>query len=161
MPPQTLNCMVSSPPAEFWQILTACLTPVIALGVAGITLNQYRVAKAKLKLDLFDRRYAVFRKVWETLSAITTKGASALEDGLYTPFNNILPDTEFLFGKDMYDYVAELASKWSQLKALEKAEGHPTSRPPEREAIENWFHAQASSGAKAKFSRYLDFEKWT
>jgi hypothetical protein len=161
MPLPTLNVVVSSPPAQWWQILTACLTPIIALAVAWIALNQYRVAKAKLKLDLFDRRYAVFRKVWETLTPIAMNGASTLEDGLYTPFNNILPDTEFLFGKDMYDYVAELASKWSLLMALEKMEDRPTSRPADIKNLKEWFHEQASSGAKAKFTKYLDFEKWT
>ena len=42
-----------------FEILKIIPTAAIALIVAAITLQQWRVAKAKLKLDLFDRRYKI------------------------------------------------------------------------------------------------------
>jgi hypothetical protein len=46
----------------------AFVTLVIGLIAAGIAFRQYRIARAKFKLDLFDRRHAVFLLVLHRLS---------------------------------------------------------------------------------------------
>jgi hypothetical protein len=42
------------------QIFAALLTPLVALVTTYIAVQQYRANKLKIKLDLFEKRYAVY-----------------------------------------------------------------------------------------------------
>jgi hypothetical protein len=83
-------------PAAFVTFIIGCIA-------ARIIYNQFRVAQAKLKLDLFDKRYDVFHKTWLIMSGVVHKGTRDAQYGLGTPFNNFLPQAKFLFGKDIND----------------------------------------------------------
>lgn len=104
--------------------------PAAVIAVAGVAITaiiayrQYAVAKAKLKLDLFDKRYAIFQEIWEILSGVAIQGTQEFKkkNGLYTPFNNLRPKTRFLFGSAIADYVDELATNWTELSAFEPYE---------------------------------------
>jgi hypothetical protein len=144
------------------------VTLIIGLIAAGITLRQYYVAKAKLKLDLFEKRYAIFHKTWVAVSAVIQGGTRQVNLGLATPFNNFRPEAAFLFGKDMETYIDELSHNWAELHGLESERadlGGPAG--PDRlkniqrsSELTKWFFEQASTGVKAKFAPYLDFQKW-
>jgi len=139
--------------------------PAAVIAVAGVVITatiayrQYAVAKAKLKLDLFDKRYAIFQEIWEILSGVALLGTLEFKkrNGLYTPFNNLRPKARFLFDAAIADYVDELATHWTKLSAVE-----PYERPKEAEEkarLQNWFHEQATS-MRERFGPYLNFEKW-
>jgi hypothetical protein len=53
--------MAATLPLEL-QILTALLTPVIAVAVGYVAYQQWRTAREKLVLDLFKDRLAVYTK---------------------------------------------------------------------------------------------------
>jgi hypothetical protein len=84
--------------------------------------------------------------------------------GLATPFNNFLPEAAFLFGKPIERYLDEASTKWSELRGLEAerdGEGTDSSASISKaRELKDWFFEQASTGAKAQFGRYLDFENW-
>ena len=80
-------------------IATIFATVVIGGIAAYIAYRQYQVAHAKLKLNLFDKRYAIFQQTWEILSETVTQGTRAKNHGLATPLNNFLPQAGFLFGE--------------------------------------------------------------
>jgi hypothetical protein len=86
----------------------------LAIGVlAGyIAFNQWRVAKAKLNLDLFEKRYAIFVATWTEISqAIQTP-----EVRMTNPeFTNLLPKAQFLFGPEIREYMSEVSSKIGEL----------------------------------------------
>jgi hypothetical protein len=48
----------------------------LSIGIAGwfIARRQAAVAAAKLKLDLFDKRYPIFLETWQIMSEVTLKG---------------------------------------------------------------------------------------
>jgi hypothetical protein len=142
----------------------AFVTLIIGAIAAGIAYRQYEVAKAKLKLDLFEKRYAIFHQTWEILSEAATKGARENNYGLATPFNNFLPEAAFLFGKPIERYLDEASTKWAELRALEaETDGAGIDRAAniaKASELQQWFFEQASKGAKAQFGRYLDFENW-
>src|SRR6185437_13881276 len=66
--------------ARDWiDVLQALLTPTIALAAVGIGLAQWWIARNKLKLDLFDRRWGVYIAARDLLSEIFTHGKSSDE----------------------------------------------------------------------------------
>ena len=137
----------------------AFVTLVIGGIAARITFQQYKVAEAKLKLDLFERRYKIFLETWKILSAVVGTGTRETNYGLGTPFNNFIPEAKFLFGADIADYVNQLASKWTRLHAIERMDQMSTYAE-ERSALVNWFKEQADDVVKMKFGSYLNFDRW-
>lgn len=135
---------------------------VIGVIAAGIAYRQYLVARAKLNLDLFERRYAIFEATWGYLSsAVQGPSSSAFS----SPFDNLIPQASFLFGKEMEDYLREASSKMRELRMIEmKAKARGDVIPPEdinRETeLNNWFLEEARTGARKRFGKFLDFEKW-
>jgi hypothetical protein len=80
------------------EISKALLTPVIAIIAAYVAWQQLKTNRRKLKLDLFDRRYAVFEKIGEFIGSILTSGK--VQQGKEIQF---LVDTKaagLLFGED-------------------------------------------------------------
>jgi hypothetical protein len=52
------------------QILQALATPVIAIVGAWVALEQMKIARVKLRHDLYDRRYAVFQSARSLLNEV-------------------------------------------------------------------------------------------
>jgi hypothetical protein len=138
----------------------AFVTLIIGVIAAAITYNQYKVAAAKLKLDLFERRFAIFQETWKILSEVVMKGTREKNYGLGTPFNNFLPEAKFLFGTDVSNYLDDLATNWSRLHGIEGT--NELSRyAQEKYDLTGWFKEQADTKVKEVFGRYLNFERWT
>ncbi len=55
-------------------ILSALATPTLALFAIFIALLQWKTAKQKIKLDLFDRRFEVYKNVEKSLLIISGQG---------------------------------------------------------------------------------------
>lgn len=137
---------------------------IIGLIAAWIAYHQYRVAHAKLKLDLFDKRYAIFLDTWKILSEVVSQGVQRT-GGLSTPFNNNLPQAAFLFGPDVEAYLNKAVSQWALFWAIQvRTQGNGNIVHPDdiakRAELQQWFFEEASQGAKRIFGRYLDFKQW-
>lgn len=143
-------------------------TALVALtvGIAGwfIARHQAAVATAKLKLDLFEKRYPIFEETWRIMSEVVSKGTRETNYGLGTPFNNFIPRARFLFGPEVAQYLSDAASKWAHLRGLEPLIGGGSPGAPERAEARakllEWFANQADTGVKELFAPYLNFEKW-
>jgi hypothetical protein len=67
----------------YWtQVLSALLTPTIAVIVAIIAYRQWKTAQNRLKLDLFDRRFAVYDAARNLLSSVMTSGEAKNDEML-------------------------------------------------------------------------------
>jgi hypothetical protein len=146
-------------------ILKGLPAGVVALIVAAISWRQYLVAKAKLKLDLFERRYAIFQQTWEILSEVVSHGTREKAYGLATPFNNFLPQARFLLGKKIAAYLDIASSNWAELHGLEGertdiAGADLQNNIARTTELKGWFFKEASEGCKQQFDEYLDFERW-
>ena len=150
---------------ELWKGAPAAFVALtIGWIAAGIAYRQYQVAHAKLKLDLFDKRYAIYQETWRILSEAATT-VPLPKHGMYTPFNNLIPQAAFLFGKPVENYLNEAVRQWAKLRALQTlTQGSVNAVQPADIAahaeLQTWFHQEASQGAKELFGRYLNFEKW-
>jgi hypothetical protein len=154
------SCITGSICFEMMKGVPAGLVTLVIGSIAGaITWRQYQVAKAKLKLDLFEKRYAIYHKTWVILSDAVIRGTAEDHHGMATPFNNFLPEAAFLFGPEIARYLDEVSTKWTQLNGLTRS--FSTAENPEKiKELEVWMYTQATTGAKAKFAKYLDFKNW-
>ncbi|MDA0999637.1 MAG: hypothetical protein O2807_03840 [bacterium] len=141
-------------------ILSAGLTPVLGLTMLYIAYQQYRTNHIRLQHELFDRRVYVFRGVRRHLTIALAKGALNFDDlgGLSASTAEI----EFLFEKDLCEYIDEIYSRSIELAAISSGlqdenlgQGKKRSEltREKTEAID-WFSDQ-SSILKDKFSKYL------
>ena len=73
----------------------AIIAAFVGLFLAGISLQQYNVARAKLNLDLFQERYALFSLLWSFLSCRV--GDLDKVQAASTDLQNALPKFYFLW----------------------------------------------------------------
>ena len=137
----------------------------MTVGIVGglIAHRQAAVAEAKLKLDLFEKRYPIFQETWEIMSEVAMKGARRKNYGLGNPFSNFIPRARFLFGTEVEAYLSTAVKKWTDLHAFEGEREDPAAAAQNAEQVrqlKEWFFEQASMGLKKLFAPYLDFEKW-
>jgi hypothetical protein len=156
-------CVQGSICFELVKGIPAAIAALVVGSIAtGIAYRQYRVAQAKLKLDLFDKRYAIFLETWTILSEAVIKGTRERQWGLATPFNNFLPQASFLFGQRVTSYLNTASKNWTSLHAFE-GDGAANLTPAQLEeskALRQWFEDEAKEGCRKVFGRYLNFERW-
>ncbi|WP_164977696.1 hypothetical protein [Burkholderia pseudomallei] len=145
----------------------AAAVVALLVGVVGafIAWRQYHVARAKLNLDLFEKRYELFSMVWAFASFVVQDGPPSLQAPERIELKNLNPKIEFLFGEDIAKYVREINSRAMDLWAINEATraNNDVMRPEHIEQhhdLMNWFADAAIQGVRKRFGAYLDFEKW-
>ena len=124
------------------EVLSALLTPLIAVIATYIAWQQHVMNRRQLRLALFEKRMAVFNGVIKLISAVVRQARVEIDD-LY----GFLTDTygyEFLFGKEVKTYVDELYEKAADVHA----------RMANEEECLFWFCGQAEQARKV-FAKYL------
>ena len=89
-------------------ILSAWLTPMVAVAGIGIAFFQCRLAVKKRKDDLFDKRYEFYKK------AENGWIATYREDVMEPEVTDLIPLAEeatFLFGKKIGEHILSFAGK--------------------------------------------------
>ena len=134
------------------------LTIIVGTLVAYVAYKQFLLANEKFKLDLFEKRFAIYKEVELFLQGnmlnITTKEAL---DFFYKTKNAV-----FLFDDDISYYIDEIFRKALKLEQIRIE--HPNGPfPKEREELWQWFINQLTAKPSpliAIFSPYLKFSKW-
>jgi hypothetical protein len=93
---------------------SALLTPIIAIVTTIILINQYRLEKRKLRLQLFEKRYPVYLATMEYITTMMRDGKSTSE--AQASFIRDSRDRVFLFDKDIHQFLDDL---WKQSIDLE------------------------------------------
>jgi len=138
----------------------ALLTPVVAAVAAYVAWQQLTTNRRKLRLDLFDRRYAVFEKIGDFIGSILTTGR--VQQGKEIQFLVDTKAVSFLFGEDISEFVSEIYRKAVDLHALDAelegatGEARSANIKAQRE-IKDWY-SKALRELKARFSGYLKLE---
>ncbi|WP_186052254.1 hypothetical protein [Burkholderia gladioli] len=167
--PTTLSssmCMEHSVCFELAKGAPAAVVAIFASVLAGlIAYRQYRVAKAKLQLDLFEKRYELFEHVWALASTVMHGSIPNMLDAVRVNVTNSLPKIEFLFDPDIAAYVREInensAELW-EIHRLSMQPGHVLSAKYQKrwQFLKAWFEEQALGGCQGRFGKYLDIKKW-
>lgn len=148
-------------------------TAILALIAVLITYRQYQVAKAKVKLDLFDKRLKLFHDLRGLLESTARVGTietskiypstSNIKGHWATPFENLLYETSFLFGTEVYGYVALCSQQYALLSARTNSLQHMGDQILSDDNIRlgrDWFRVEADSNCGKHFREYLDFTEW-
>lgn len=85
--------------------MTALFTPVVAFLGVLIAYRQWVTARDKLRLDLFERRLAIYSAFRTTLGQIFVKGQLNQEDE--QKYLNGVSSSMWLFGEDVHKYLAD------------------------------------------------------
>lgn len=129
-------------------ILSALLTPAIAILTSLIAFQQWRTNRNKLKLNLFDRRYVYYEAARELLGCISVSGK--VTEQVMFEFHRKTRGAQFIVGDSIARYFdQELYSKANDLKCL-YAELECVEVGPDRnenlrnqKEIKKWFYDQS------------------
>lgn len=83
--------------------VSAVVIPIIALIGAWIAFRQSQIARNKLKLDLFEKRLAVYQVVREALGGVAAKGRLTQEQEFQYLVG--IRSARWLFGSEVFDYL--------------------------------------------------------
>lgn len=99
---------------DWIEILSALLTPVIAIAGIVIGVFQWKLNKAKFRLEQFDRSFSMFEEIRTYLVSIISVGYPTKD--AQTSFLGGTSGSRFMFGKSISKLVSEI---WEQSIDLE------------------------------------------
>jgi len=143
-------------------ILKTFLTFVIAAAAIVIAWRQYRTAREKFRLDLYEKRYKVYRGLMEFLACVIRDGEASPQ--VLADYYKTTDEKRFLFGPDIGEYMTEVRQKASQLRLLkQQVEQQRNLTDVQRDPIienmldnETWLSKQAEE-TQHRFQPYLEF----
>jgi hypothetical protein len=113
---------------NYWQPILTLIVAAAALGVSWVyNRSQVRIARAKLKLDLFERRLAIYQKVTDYMDHQYTVEAVGVDA---TPFFQSISSMKWLFDESVERWVydelmAEVRKMWAAHHEQDNAERGP------------------------------------
>jgi ribulose 1,5-bisphosphate synthetase/thiazole synthase len=146
-----------------YEYFLSTITVIIGASVASAAYLQYRLAKNKFRLDLFEKRFAVYKGAQAFLNKIMNKGRVELND--LFEFRAATQDAIFLFENDISEFMNSLDEKActvgmieEQFKDLEVGEERSRLAKEKSEGL-NWLLGQLPR-LKDVFGPYLKFRAW-
>jgi hypothetical protein len=145
-----IQLILSSQNQNNWvDILSALLVPTIAIFGSLIAFLQWRINRARLKNELFDRRYQQFTVIKEFLGSIMSSGkVNRDEEHKYLVGTRGI---RFIFDKKIADYIEQKI--WHLAVELETLDAELEGVPVGDERTKN-VHRQAD----IKKQLYQEFE---
>jgi hypothetical protein len=135
-------------------------TLFLSVAVGVVAWLQWRVARNKLRLDLFDRRYKVFEATRKFLALILQN--TTFDNSQFAEFDLAISDADFLFGDDVVRYLREIRQEALDLRtsgkllARARTDDEVTKRAQDEHAHLFWLNDQVEAMTKV-FSPYLSF----
>ncbi len=144
-------------------ILTS-LTIIVAILVVFVAYLQFKLANEKLKLDLFEKRFAIYKGVQSFLTYIMTEGKLTNLDKL-SQFRAETQNKVFLFKDDIVSYLKEIDQKalglltiGEEIRDMPKGEQRSNLIKTKSELL-RWLISQLPE-LIGIFSPYLKFKTW-
>ena len=145
---------------EYVNTFSGLLMPLIAIVVLYIMYQQYRVNQFQVQTFLFDKRLAIYQKVFEFIQAYADPKQVDKRDLI--KFQHEMSATLYIFDRKVYDFTQKLILRARELSRLEdclsgivRCSDDEKEKAPlrEREVIA-WF-ARQDEAARVLFKSYL------
>jgi len=81
---------------------------------------QWRTNRNRLKLELFDRRYQVYRAVKDLIDSIMVEGRVKISENEANRFVLAVSESQFLFDKGLATYIKSVSEKAVTMAVLER-----------------------------------------
>jgi hypothetical protein len=162
-----LRCLSAADLPGVLTTLTALIPPaltiLIGVFVAFVGYQQYTVNRAKLKLDLFEKRFAIYKGTQVFLSSVL-HDAKVEMDELFR-FRGATQDAVFLFGDDIRKFLSAIDTRGLRLwRITQELEGVPVGDKRSSLCKEQSEILEALIDdlprLKEVFGPYLAFKKW-
>jgi len=144
-------------PSTTWIILDVIGPIIIGLAVAYIAYRQWKTASDRVNLELYHKRYDVFK---ETLNILlkNSKQKINLEDA--SSYVMKMEEAKFLFERDVQSLLEEISVTLLRIADEEMSEHSPREylAYPHPEGDSNWL-MEIPSHVADPFLKYLDFRK--
>lgn len=136
------------------------LTLLVAVLVAYIAFQQWLVSRAKLKLDLFERRLKIYEATQQYILQSIAAGPPEQSD-----FLSDIARASFLFGSDIEHYMGEVLDARAKLRAIvQHAAGNGGVVRSEdvdlNFQLNTWLGEEWGDKCRKRFAPYLDFSSW-
>ena len=139
-------------------------TFALSVAVGLVAWAQWRVARNKLRLDLFDRRWKIYEATSKFVDAINNDPEHVYS--YRNDFNAGTSNADFLFDSDVVNYIQEIRTKAAHMETAHKLSEN--ERKDEAARIRNieafaadrlWLVEQVKSGGAMHktFAPYLGF----
>jgi len=125
--------------------------PVVALIGAWIAFRQSETARNKLKLDLFDKRMAVYQSARKAIGTAATHGNLSQEQQI--EYLQGVSPAQWLFGPEVFEYLNK--TLWHKIVDLELH--NSMSKGPDSAERTHHIHARADT-LKWLVAQYSDFD---
>jgi hypothetical protein len=135
----------------------ACGQIAVGVAVAYIAWRQHKVAQEKLRLDLFEKRYAVYRAFVDKIRAPeVSTGPDDHTLKIHDAFWERLLEAKFLFGDDLNKYLKEV---WKRSLAMSGGGRGQNFDEQMWMQHQNWFYEQFDNPeVDSMFRKYLGFD---
>ena len=141
---------------------SAALTPLIAIIALYIAFQQYRTNRDKLRLDLYDRRFALFSAFADLCRSVASSARpGSVELDAFLQFRH---KTQFLFDPTVAAFLEKTRLNALRVQYLQKLldgdlpVGEDRTRASEElSGLMSWFGAQHDD-ARVHFERYFRFK---
>jgi hypothetical protein len=145
---------------DFWKLATI----LVALFASYIAYRQYVLGRERFKLDLFDKRFAVFVATRRFLTHILQQASVSMEQLL--EYRAGVAEAAFLFDDHIVEYLKSVDEKalhlWTAMetmKPLPVGEARTKAAGEVSEAV-RWLVDQLPE-LKVRFAPFLRFRTWT
>lgn len=91
---------------EYIKILSALLSPIVAIATIIMSVNNHKLNKIKIKHDLYDRRLNIYYTTREYLKYVTKE--DILDRAIIETFVKVSQESKFLFKSDVSDFLSEI-----------------------------------------------------
>lgn len=132
-------------------LAAACATFVVGIIVAIVASLQYRVARAKFRLDLYDRRL----RFYVMLVRLTQPGHASLGSDAQD-ITAIMLESQFLFGPEVQAFLNEKSlAELSSLQEDEKSDPKGAAASARNRSRVKW-----ATDLTRNIRPYMDFSDW-
>ena len=111
-----LGCIFAVMKPEY---IFTIITLVIGVFVAYTAYNQYRLSKEKFKLDMFDKRYGVYKNTQVFLTKFLRDAKIEMDD--IFEFRAGTQDSVFLFKEDIPNYLKNIDNKALEFREIHES----------------------------------------
>jgi hypothetical protein len=126
---------------EVLSLVLTALGFILAVLLAYLAFLQYRLERRRVSLDLFDRRWAVYKAAYDFISSLSQK-PDQIEDH-YVDYLKNTGQVVFLFDKTVEHYFIDVRNR-----ALETNEAYRT-----------WNESGDSSAQSSARTRYFELQR--
>lgn len=141
---------IAKAPHSLVDVLSAFLTPVIAILAIIIAYQQYRINRLRSQHELYERRFRVYKAVQSFLSQIVQEVKIDLPRCFQ--FYAETSESVFLFKKSVQEFIEQVFKRAIELHSLheemQKSAAAQGERAKEKAQLIKWFYEQLEESKK-------------